>query len=113
MTQNMRVRASGDAELEAFDKWTLSIGDGWHHQDEDIPIPENMGFEIVSNTPTESWHEEHAMKEFCKQIFPDLENNISKPGWLNGRSILTPTNNEVSTINGMIQQWVPGSVTKL
>ena len=72
-----------------------------------------MGFEIVSNTPTESWHEEHAMKEFCKQIFPDLENNISKPGWLNGRSILTPTNNEVSTINGMIQQWVPGSVTKL
>ena len=112
LTQNMRVRASGDAELEAFDKWTLSIGDG-ASQDEDIPIPENMGSEIVSNTPTESWHEEHAMKKFCKEIFPDLETNISKPGWLDGRSILTPTNNEVSTINEMIQQWVPGSVTKL
>ena len=78
MTQNMRVRASGDAELEAFDKWTLSIGDG-ASQDEDIPIPENMGSEIVSNTPAESWHEEQAMKKFCRQVFPDIETNISKP----------------------------------
>ena len=53
------------------------------------------------------------MKKFCRQVFPNIETNISKPGWLEGRSILTPTNNEVSTINLMMQQWVPGTVTKL
>ena len=108
----MRVKASGDAELEAFDKWTLSIGDGVS-ADEDIPIPEHMVTEIIPNTPAESWHEEQSMKQFCRKVFPDLETNVSKPGWLEGRSILTPTNNEVSTINKLMQQYVPGSVTKL
>ena len=28
-------------------------------------------------------------------IFPDLENNISDPGWLEGRANLAPTNSEV------------------
>ena len=110
LSVNMRVRASGDLELEAFDRWTLSIGDG---ADEAVLIPEHMVTEIVPNTPTESWHEEGSMKQFCGLIFPDLTANINKPGWLEGRSILTPTNNEVSTINEMMQQWVPGSATKL
>ena len=107
---NMRVRASGDPELEAFDEWTLSIGDG---VDEAVAIPEHMVTEIVPNTPTESWHEGESMKKFCRLVFPDIATNINKPGWLEGRSILTPTNNEVSTINEMMQQWVPGSATKL
>ena len=29
LTENMRVRASGNKDLEAFDKWTLSIGNGY------------------------------------------------------------------------------------
>ena len=57
MSENMRVIASGDPELEAFDKWTLSIGDG-ANSDEAVPIPEHMVTEILPNTPTESWHEE-------------------------------------------------------
>ena len=59
----MRVRASGDPELEAFDQWTLSIGDG-SSGEEEIPIPDHMVTEIVPNTPTEGWHEEQAMKKF-------------------------------------------------
>ena len=89
---NMRVRASGDPELEAFDKWTLSIGDG---VDEAVAIPEHMVTEIVPNTPTESWHEGESMKKFCRLVFPDIETNINKSCWLEGRSILAPTNNEV------------------
>ena len=53
------------------------------------------------------------MKKFCRLIFPDLQTNISNPRWLEGRSILAPTNKEVSTINDLMQQWVPGSLTKL
>ena len=96
LTENMRVRASGDQELEAFDQWTLSIGNG-STNDEAVLIPDDMVTEIVPNTPTESWHEEESMKKFCKLIFPDLETNITSPGWLEGRAILTPTNNEVYT----------------
>ena len=55
LTENMRVRASGDAELEAFNQWTLSFIDG---ADYNITIPEYMVTKIVSNTPVESWHEE-------------------------------------------------------
>ena len=28
LTENMRIRASGDPKLEAFDNWTLSVGNG-------------------------------------------------------------------------------------
>ena len=108
MTENMRVWASGDPELEAFDKWTLSIGNG-SSGEETVEIPEHMVTEIIPNTPTETWHEEESMKKFCRLIFPDLQSNISNPGWLEGRSILTQTNREVSTINDMMQQWIPGN----
>jgi hypothetical protein len=46
----MRVRASGDPVLEAFDSWTLSIGNG-DKRDGLIPIPDDMLVEIVPNTP--------------------------------------------------------------
>ena len=78
LSVNMRVKASGDPDLEAFDKWTLSIGDG---ADEAVQIPEHMVTEIISNTQTESWHEEESMKRFCRLVFPDLATNISKSGW--------------------------------
>ena len=90
----MRVRASGDPELEAFDQWTLSIGNG-SNNDDAVLIPDEMVTEIVKNTPTESWHEEESMKKFCRIIFPDLDTKITDPGWLEGRAILAPTNSEV------------------
>ena len=43
----MRVKSSGDAELEAFNQWTLSFIDG---ADYNITIPEYMLTDIVSNT---------------------------------------------------------------
>ena len=94
LTENMRVKASGDPKLEEFDQWTLSIGNG-STDDEAVPIPDEMITEIIPNTPTESWHEDDSMKRFCKLIFPDLETNITIPGWLEGRAILAPTNSEV------------------
>ena len=57
LTENMRVRASGDPVLEAFDQWTLSIGNGIVKNGE-IPIPPEMITEIVANKPLEPWHEE-------------------------------------------------------
>ena len=112
LTENMRVRASGDPHLEAFDKWTLIIGNG-DKRDGLVSIPDGMMVEIVPNTPTEQWHEAESMKLFCREIFPDLENNIATPGWLDGRSILAPTNKEVDTLNDMMQDWLPGDDVRM
>jgi ATP-dependent DNA helicase PIF1 len=112
LKENMRVRASGDPVLEAFDQWTLSIGNGTVMNDA-VPIPPEMITEIVPNKPTEPWHEANSMKKFCRLIFPNIEDKIHTPGWLEGRSILAPTNKEVDSINDMMKDWLLGDVVKL
>ena len=104
LTENMRVRASGDPVLEAFDQWTLSIGNGTI-KDSSVLIPPAMITEIVVNT--------NSMKKFCQMIFPDIKANIHIRGWLEGRSILAPTNKEVDAINDMMQEWLQGDTLKL
>ena len=52
------------------------------------------------------------MKIFCKEVFPELCKNINKPGWLEGRTILAPTNREVDALNEVMQQWLPEGGTK-
>ena len=112
LSENMRVRASGDPALEAFDKWTLSIGNGLNLNG-GVPIPEAMITEIKSNTKTEPKNEENSMKKFCQEVFPDIEANINTPGWLEGRTILAPTNKEVNVLNEVIQGWLPQEGIKL
>jgi hypothetical protein len=112
LTENMRVRASGDPTLESFDKWTLSIGNGMVLNGA-VPIPEEMITEIVPNTKTEPKNEEKSMKKFCQEVFPNIETNINTPGWLEGRTILAPTNKEVDAINGVMQDWLPEAGIKL
>ena len=78
----MRVRASGDPVLEAFDSWTLSIGNG-DKRDGLVPIPDDMLVEIVPNTPKEQWHEAESRKEFCREIFPQLDKTLTlQAGWM-------------------------------
>ena len=68
-----------------------------------------MVIEIVPNTK----NEENPMKKFCQEIFPDIRNNISRPGWLEGRTVLAPTNREVDAINDMVQDWLSEAGIKL
>ena len=107
----MRVRASGDPILEKFDRWTLSIGNG-EFSSAEVPIPEEMITEIVPNTKDEPKDEEKSMKTFCQIVFPDLETNIHKKSWLEGRTILAPTNKEVDALNQMMEDWLPQEGTK-
>ena len=106
LTENMRVRASGDPTLEKFDKWTLSIGNGLD-QNGVVPIPEEMVTVIKPNTKTEPKNEEKSMSKFCQEVFPDMEKNIDTVGWLEGRTVLAPTNKEVDALNELIQGWLP------
>ena len=110
LTENMRVKASGDPNLEAFDKWTVSIGDGISNDTNGLTsIPQHMFYNIKPNTATNSKQEEDCMRELCTIIFPDLDINIQNPKWLDGRTILAPTNREVDALNDIMQNWVPGT----
>ena len=108
LSVNMRVRASGDKDLEAFDQWTLSIGKG---KTESLKIPGNMVLtKITANSKENSLSEGLAMKEFCGKIFPNLADNIMDRNWINGRAILAPTNKEVSILNDIVCEMLPGNI---
>ena len=49
------------------------------------------------------------MKEFCKKIFPDIVQNLAVQGWLDGRVIMASTNKEVSILNEMMNEMLPGT----
>ena len=110
LTLNMRVQATGDPVLEAFDNWTLGIGNGEEGQ---IEVPEDMVTKISENTADNRHKEEQSMKEFVEVIFPDIATNIQKENWLDGRAILAPLNKEVNSINTMIHDMLPEEAIKL
>ena len=90
----------------------MAIGDGLDKSGA-ISIPPEMAAEIIPNTKEESWKEAQSMKDFCKDVFPDLKKNYKTAGWFEGRAILAPTNKEVDSINELMQSSLPGDGVKL
>ena len=111
LSVNMRVRASGDPHLEAFDRWTLDIGNGVSSS---IKVPADMiATRITPNSRQNSSAEGDAMLHFCDKIFPNLADNIGDPNWIEGRAILAPTNKEVEMLNNILSANLPGSLEVL
>ena len=107
LTRNMRVHASGDPDLEAFDKWGVDIGNG---VESSIKIPINMiSTRITPNSKENPTTELKGMEQFCDKIFPNLSVNIEEPNWIDGRAILAPTNKEVQMLNEMLSSKLPGA----
>ena len=98
-------------DLEQFDQWTLSIGNG---DLKEIPLTDDMISTIITKNSKENPNSEHdAMSRFVDEIFPNISNNISDPHWLEGRCILAATNKEVDMINEMVQDRLPGTTDRL
>ena len=64
---------------------------------------------VVPNGPKNKSSEGQGMKDFCKKIFPDLEENIENSNFLEGRSILATTNKEVAMLNDIVIDLIPGN----
>ena len=111
LSVNMRIRRFGAApELQDFDDWTISIGDGSaHNVNGQVRIPEEHYFKINPNTIANKKAEEKSMNDFIDLIFPNLAANLSSREWLKGRCILAPTNKEVDTLNDLLEARVPGN----
>ena len=107
LSVNMRVRASGNPHLEAFDKWTLSIGNG---EVSSVKVPATMiATRITPNSKENASAEGDAMAKFCDKIFPDLAENVGDQNWIEGRALLAPTNKEVQMMNDILSSKLPGS----
>ena len=88
--QNLRILISGNG---------LGLGGS-------VEIPNGMITEIIPNTKENPKNEEKSMKRFCQKVFSDLEKNLRNPGWLEGRTLLAPTNREVDSLNSVIQDML-------
>ena len=111
LTVNMRVRASGDPELQKFDDWVLSLGDGTAPTIKDtdlIEIDDALCLKIESNTNEDIEAEARSMKRFTEMVFPNIEENMTDHSWLDGRAILAPTNKKVDELNDLVTDSLPG-----
>ena len=113
---NMRVRASGDQELQRFDDWVLSLGDGTAPTVRDtdlVEIDDDLCHKIESNSNTDIEAETRSMKRFTEIVFPNIEMNMANHNWLEGRAILAPTNKKVDELNDLVTESLPGEPLKL
>ena len=111
LTENMRIRSSGDSLLEAFDDWTLTVGNGEASTMEGtdmIEIPEELCFKIEEKTLKNPEAEKKAIIALADHVYPNLNNNFKVPEWMDGRAILAPTNKQVDAINNLIIDTFPG-----
>lgn len=110
---NMRKTSTNgvpDADLEAYDQWTISIGDGTApilEEENLIQLPEELCMEIDPQNPVID------MDRFCEEIFPRLEQNYNDQKFLEGRAILAPTNKKVDEINDLLTKKLPGTASTL
>ena len=108
---NMRVRASGDLELQRFDDWVLSLGNGTAPTVKDtdlVEIDNDLCHKIESNTNNDIEAETRSMKRFTEMVFPNIEENMADHSWLEGRAILAPTNKKVDELNDLVTDSLPG-----
>ena len=101
----MRIMTSNNSNLEDFDSWTVSIGNGAINtiQETDmIEIPEQMFIKIDDSSQVQ------CMKTLADQVYPNLRHNYRKKGCMDGQAILAPTNKQVDVINNLIADSFPG-----
>ena len=111
LKENMRLLTYNDPKLVDFDEWALSIGEGSATMIDDtdlIEIPVDMCIEIKPNSKDNPKAEIESMKQLADHVYPNLNHNYKKPGWMEGRAILAPTNAKVDIINDMITDSFSG-----
>ena len=111
LTENMRVQLSSDPDTQGFDDFTLKLGNGEMEVMEDtdmVQIPEEMCFRINSNTKQNPKAERESMEVLAGHVYPKLCTNFAKSGWMDGRAILAPTNQQVDQLNNLITDTFPG-----
>jgi ATP-dependent DNA helicase PIF1 len=99
LTVNMRAVLSGDVNQAQFCDTLLALGEGRTtsiQNTDTIVIPENLG-QIV-----------YTVQELQEKIYPNLPTNYVDMEWLSERTILSPHNASVNSMNEELLQKLPG-----
>ena len=107
LTDNMRVLKHGrNSQLAAFDAWGVSLGDGrvptvGDPAEELVRLPVELRFPIKENKVQEG------LEAFCATIYHDMEEHHMEADFMEGRTILAPTNASVARINSYLMSKLP------
>ena len=112
------MRVGNDPELQQFDDWLGSIGNGSLETVEDPDWVDIRHPEVLLTTIDNTNEETVAtsLDGFIKEVFPNIKDHIKSENWSNWiseRAILAPKNVEVDNINLHIINEVPGDATTL
>ena len=105
LKENMRVQLSLDTDAEGFDEFTLNLGNGEMEvvaENDLVQIPEEMCIRIEPNSVKNPSSEKDAMQLLSNHVYPNLSRNVGFSGWMDGRAILAPTNQQVDQLNDLI-----------
>lgn len=106
LTGNMRLQAGRNnterKEIQDFDDWILSIGNGTIGEDGDdeniVTFPDDM---LIPDS------DDHVAK-IIQQTYPNLKDNLYTKVYFQEKAILAPTHALVDLINDRILQLIPG-----
>ena len=94
LSRNVRAELSGDPDAATFSKVLLEIGDGTISRTVNVQIPP----QVFCKTK----------QELFDFIYPNLDQNYNRPGWLPKRAILAPKNVIVDELNETLLAKIPG-----
>ena len=112
------MRVGNDPDLQQFDQWLGSIGDGTLETSvepdwADIAYSEISVTTINDDTVADV---ETSLDKFIQNVFPNLKTHMDSPNWpswISERAILAPKNAEVDKINLRIIDEIPGDGSTL
>ncbi|CAH9133135.1 unnamed protein product [Cuscuta epithymum] len=97
LTKNMRLQSlTDDSEYEdllEFAKWILSLGDGIAEEDNDGFVNDQISKEILLECGGDP------IATIVQSTYPNFENIVNDPNYLQERAILAPTFDVVDAIN--------------
>ncbi|KAK1371084.1 ATP-dependent DNA helicase [Heracleum sosnowskyi] len=109
MRLNQGTTEDEKEHLRLFAEWVLKIGDGKIHPpfDEDVEYDEN---EIVIPPDFCDPDTTNSVENMIEWTYPNFMDNYKCPKYLSERAILTPTNQIVGHLNGVIVDTIPGEI---
>ena len=111
----MRLINSTDQEEKDFAEYLLKIGNGEVEESEE---PTDSA-EMVISLPEKFLSKATTAREFCAEIYPRLDAKVHAGlandddqwhDWLVERAIICPTNKDVSHINNIMIDQMPGNI---
>ena len=102
LTTNMRVQLLNEPNAYTFADQLLRIGNGCQPFDKNpITFPENFCTCVTS------------AEELIDKVFPQIVTSYKNEDWIRERALLTPLNDDVTKINDIIINLIPGPMESL